>query len=85
MSQERMNFRGRPPTECIFSIPRQAIGSPLLNEYGDVMGMVGGALMPGATSLDTIELVSTGSSDGRGATSVIRGGLRFQSNQFFRN
>ena len=63
-----------PRLNVSFPSTRQAIGSPLLNEYGDVMGMVGGALMPGATSLDTIELVSTGIPMA-GATSVIRGGL----------
>jgi S1-C subfamily serine protease len=66
--------RAGPRLNVSFASARQAIGSPLLNEYGDVIGMVGGALIPGATSLDTLELSFTGIPSA-GATSVIRGGL----------
>jgi len=57
-----------------FPSGRQAIGSPLVNEYGDVIAMIGGALIPGATSLDTLELSFTGVPRA-GATTVMRGGL----------
>ena len=66
--------RAGPRLNVSFASGRQAIGSPLLNEYGDVIGMVGGALIPGATSLDTLDLASTGIPSA-GATSVIKGGL----------
>src|SRR6202035_1187015 len=52
--------RAGPRVNVSFPSAKQAIGSPLLNEYGDVIGMVGGALIPGATSLDTLELSFTG-------------------------
>jgi S1-C subfamily serine protease len=57
-----------------FPSGRQAIGSPLVNEYGDVIEMIGGALIPGATSLDTVDLNLMGVSRA-GATIVMRGGL----------
>jgi hypothetical protein len=66
--------RAGPRLNVSFPSARQAIGSPLLNEYGDVIGMVGGALIPGATSLDALELSFTGIPSA-GATIVVRGGL----------
>ena len=33
---------------------RRAVGSPLLNEYGEVIGMVGGTLVPGAAFLEDL-------------------------------
>jgi S1-C subfamily serine protease len=33
---------------------RAAIGGPLLDEYGDVIGIVGGSLLPGASSLESM-------------------------------
>lgn len=41
---ERLNL-SRP-------LDQRTIGSPLLNEFGEVLGLVGGALLPGATTLD---------------------------------
>jgi hypothetical protein len=57
-----------------FPSASQAIGSPLLNEYGDVIGMVGGTLVPGKTSL---EMLDSGfmNAPNAGANVVMRGGL----------
>jgi len=41
---ERLNL-SRP-------LDRRTFGSPLLNEYGEVIGLVGGALLPGSSTLD---------------------------------
>jgi hypothetical protein len=35
-------------------VSRRAVGSPLLNEYGEVIGMVGGNLLPGAAFLEDL-------------------------------
>lgn len=37
-----------------FSLYPRAIGSPLLNEYGEVIGIVGAGIVPGATSLEVL-------------------------------
>ena len=34
------------------TVNRRAIGSPLLNEYGEVIGLIGGSLLPGAAFLE---------------------------------
>ena len=34
------------------TINRRAVGSPLLNEYGEVIGFIGGSLLPGAAFLE---------------------------------
>jgi S1-C subfamily serine protease len=34
------------------TVNRRAIGSPLLNEYGEVIGFIGGSLLPGAAFLE---------------------------------
>lgn len=47
---ERINFTYAPGTA--------AIGSPLLNEYGDVIGVLGGSLIPGAGALEVGGLLS---------------------------
>jgi hypothetical protein len=36
------------------TVSRRAVGSPLLNEYGEVIGMVGGNLLPGAAFLEDL-------------------------------
>ncbi len=52
---------------------RASIGSPLTNEFGDVIGMVGGALAPGTDLLGSYMLASLPSS--MGSMSVIQDGL----------
>ena len=34
------------------TVNRRAVGSPVLNEYGEVIGLVGGNLLPGAAFLE---------------------------------
>ena len=43
---------------------RAAVGSPLINEFAQVMGMVGGSLAPGTDMLDSYALAATPSSFG---------------------
>jgi S1-C subfamily serine protease len=62
---ERMNIAESPS--------RGAIGSPLTNEFGDVVGMVGGSLAPGTDLLGSYMLTMAG--NGLGGTSYIRDGL----------
>jgi hypothetical protein len=52
---------------------RGAIGSPLTNEFGDVVGMVGGSLAPGTDMLGSYLLASA--PNGMGSASYIRDGL----------
>lgn len=52
---------------------RRAIGSPLLNEYGEVIGMVGGSLLPGQAFLEDLAFGARSNSLGltsRGAMAV---------------
>lgn len=62
---ERLNLSGSPS--------RSAIGSPLLNEFGEVIGMVGGSLAPGTDMLGSYMLA--GDSTNFGANGIIRDGL----------
>ncbi len=62
---ERMNIAESPS--------RGAIGSPLTNEFGDVVGMVGGSLAPGTDLLGSYMLTSPGNS--LGGPSYVRDGL----------
>ncbi len=56
-----------------FGVSPSAVGSPLLNDYGELIGMVGGNLIPGARS---IENLPTGYSEILGiAGGPLRGGL----------
>jgi S1-C subfamily serine protease len=52
---------------------RRTIGSPLVNEYGDVVGVVGGSLAPGADLLASYML--TTSADSAAGATAIRDGL----------
>jgi Trypsin-like peptidase domain len=71
----RNNFpRAGPRLNLSYPSSIQAIGSPLLNEYGDVIGMVGGSLVPGKSSLETFQS-GFASIPRAGADTVIRGGL----------
>jgi len=36
------------------TVNRRAVGSPLLNEYGEVMGFVGGSLLPGSAFIEDL-------------------------------
>jgi S1-C subfamily serine protease len=62
---ERMNIAESPS--------RGSIGSPLTNEFGDVVGMVGGSLAPGTDLLGSYMLASAPNS--MSSTSYIRDGL----------
>ena len=62
---ERLNLAESPN--------RASIGSPLVNEFGEVVGMVGGSLAPGTDLLGSY-LLTTASSN-LGQTSYIRDGL----------
>jgi hypothetical protein len=62
---DRLNLSGSPS--------RSAIGSPLLNEFGEVIGMVGGSLAPGTDMLGSYMLA--GNSTNFGANRIIRDGL----------
>jgi S1-C subfamily serine protease len=62
---ERMNIAESPS--------RGAIGSPLTNEFSEVVGMVGGSLAPGTDLLGSYMLTTAGNS--LGGTSYIRDGL----------
>ncbi len=56
-----------------FAPSQQAVGSPLLTEFGQVIGVIGGSLVPGASSLEALRF--TLSTPIRGTTGLIRGGL----------
>jgi Trypsin-like peptidase domain len=58
----RLNLSSAPPAE--------AIGSALLNNYGEVIGVIVGSLVPGASSLDLLQLRMRIPSGG-----IIQGGL----------
>jgi S1-C subfamily serine protease len=62
---ERLNLADSPN--------RAAIGSPLANEFGDVVGMVGGSLAPGTDLLGSYMLAAA--PDNLGSTSLVRDGL----------
>jgi S1-C subfamily serine protease len=62
---ERLNIAESPS--------RGSIGSPLTNEFGDVVGMVGGSLAPGTDLLGSYLLASA--SNSLGANSYVRDGL----------
>jgi trypsin-like peptidase len=51
------------------SINQRAVGSPLMNDFGEVIGMIGGSLLPGAVAIP-IELISDA-----GATATTVDGL----------
>jgi S1-C subfamily serine protease len=36
------------------TVNRRAVGSPVLNEYGEVIGLIGGSLLPGAAFLEDL-------------------------------
>lgn len=52
--------------------PNDAIGSALLNQYGEVVGIVAGSLVPGASGLELLQLRTRIPSDGG---TIIQGGL----------
>jgi S1-C subfamily serine protease len=62
---ERLNITANPG--------RSAIGSPLINEFGEVIGMVGGSLAPGTDLLGSYLLA--GDTTALGPVGVIRDGL----------
>jgi hypothetical protein len=62
---ERLNLADNPS--------REAIGSPLVNEFGDVVGIVGGSLAPGADLMGSYML--TAAPDAAGQYTSIRDGL----------
>jgi len=62
---DRLNLSASPD--------RAAIGSPLLNEYGEVIGMVGGSLAPGTNLLESYLLAMAPSNAGGGG--ILRYGL----------
>jgi S1-C subfamily serine protease len=64
LSGARINISAAP-TE-------HAIGSSLLNEYGEALGIIGGALVPGASAINVMDLATT---LGPGLGLVMRGGL----------
>lgn len=43
-----------------FSPPERSIGAPLLNEYGEVIGVAGGALLPGTGTLGRVSYAPIG-------------------------
>ncbi|MGH9904851.1 MAG: S1 family peptidase, partial [Pyrinomonadaceae bacterium] len=58
------------------TVNRRAVGSPVLNEYGEVIGLVGGNLLPGAAFIE--DLAFGARSNAIGATS--RGALAVPMN-----
>lgn len=62
---ERLNLSAAP-TE-------HAIGAALLNEYGEVIGVVGGSLIPGASSMDLLQVAASPAP--AGGRIFMRGGL----------
>jgi S1-C subfamily serine protease len=60
---ERLNLSASPD--------RAAVGSPLLNEFGEVIGMIGGSLAPGTNLLESYLL----SESGAGSGGILRYGL----------
>jgi hypothetical protein len=62
---ERLNL-STAPTE-------KAIGGPLMNEYGDVVAIVGGSLIPGASALNALAIQIPVARPG--AMVVVRGGM----------